>query len=351
MEFAQTILNWYNIYKRELPWRGESDPYKIWISEVILQQTRVDQGKSYYYKFVENFPKVSDLANADEDFVMKCWQGLGYYSRARNLQFSAKYITKELNGEFPNSYKKLLELKGVGPYVAAAVASIAFQEKVAAIDGNVYRVLGRIFGIDKAIDTSAGKKYYQQLGNELIKNSNAGDFNQAVMEFGALHCSPKQPKCESCPFSENCIALRDNKIEQLPVKSKKVKQRDRFFHYLLVNSNDEIMIGKRTGKDIWNSLYEFPLVETPQKMEPEAFLSSEYFPEKLKSCNLNWKGVQNMKPHILSHQRIHAQFYEFEIEGELPVFGEYSVIKKKDIANFAFPRLIELYLTNSHKMG
>lgn len=343
MNFSRVILYWYNIYKRELPWRGESDPYKIWISEIILQQTRVVQGKDYYKRFIKLFPTVKDLAEANEDEVMKAWQGLGYYSRARNLQFSAKHIQNELKGVFPKNYSHLLKLKGVGPYVAAAVASIAYAEEVAAIDGNVYRVFSRIFGIEEAIDSSTGKKYFQNLGNELIKGYDAADFNQAVMEFGALQCTPKQPKCAECPFNNKCVALKEQRVDFYPVKTKKTKQVNRFFHYLHLCTQDKMIIKKRTNKDIWSGLYDFYLVETQEAITAEKFMISDFMPEIVKGGKV--LEITEMKPHILSHQKIHSIFYRIEFEKQLPDIPKSKIIKKKDIANFAYPRLIDIYLS------
>ena len=261
-DFHLLIDGWYRQNKRDLPWRTTRDPYFIWLSEIILQQTRVDQGMNYYLKFTRNYPTIRHLAEASEQEVLNDWQGLGYYSRARNLHQTAKYIHKELNSSFPESYEKIIKLKGIGPYTAAAIASFAFDEGVAAVDGNVYRVLSRIFDIDLPIDSTQGKKAFQELANSLIPTKNPGDFNQGMMEFGAMQCTPVNPKCEHCPFSERCLAKMHNTIAARPVKAKKTAVRNRYFYYFIFRETDRICIQKRTQKDIWQHLFEFPLLET-----------------------------------------------------------------------------------------
>jgi len=250
MGFSSKLINWYHQNKRDLPWRNSTDPYQIWLSEIILQQTRVDQGLSYFNKFIEHHPNVNSLANAPEKEVLNLWQGLGYYSRARNLHFTAKVISKEHKGIFPSDYNDILKLKGVGEYTAAAIASFAYNLSYPVIDGNVYRVLSRIFGIENPIDSSKGKKIFKALATELIDNKNPATYNQAIMEFGALQCTPKKPKCEDCPFRLECYALKNELTAELPKKEKKIKQRNRYFNYVVVIDNEKIYLKERKEKDI-----------------------------------------------------------------------------------------------------
>ncbi|MBL4704506.1 MAG: A/G-specific adenine glycosylase, partial [Flavobacteriales bacterium] len=259
--FNSKIISWYTVHKRDLPWRKTKNPYKIWLSEIILQQTRIDQGTSYYLKFEAHYPTINDLANASEDEVLKDWQGLGYYSRARNLHGTAKHIVNELGGEFPNTYQEILKLKGVGDYTASAIASFCFGESEAVVDGNVYRVLSRYFGIETPIDSGKGKKEFKQLANQLICTENPSTFNQGIMEFGALQCKPKSPDCSQCPFQSSCVAYAKDKVGLLPIKEKKLKQRNRFFDYFLFLDNQQTILQQRTQKDIWQQLYEFPMIE------------------------------------------------------------------------------------------
>ena len=263
MNFAKLLVSWYLDNRRPLPWRSTTDPYRIWLSEIILQQTRVDQGKPYYLSFVKSFPKVEDLASASEEEVLKLWQGLGYYSRARNLHASAKYVSNVLRGIFPSNYKDLLALKGVGDYTASAIASICYGEPVAVVDGNVYRVLSRIYGIDTPINSTEGVRQFKQLAQELLDKKDPATFNQGIMEFGATHCKPQNPLCDSCHFAAKCIAYNQNRIAELPVKLKKQKVKSRHFNYLVfISDKGETILEQRKGKGIWEGLYECPLVET-----------------------------------------------------------------------------------------
>src|SRR5574343_93197 len=333
-DFHLLITDWYRQNKRALPWRLTKDPYSIWLSEIILQQTRVDQGTAYYYKFIENYPSVLDLARADEQEVLNLWQGLGYYSRARNLHSAAKYIANELNGQFPNNFKEVLKLKGVGEYTAAAIASLSFKEPVAVVDGNVYRVLSRVFNIDTPIDSTEGKKQFAQLAQELISTSNPDTHNKAIMEFGALHCTPANPKCESCPLIEMCISYEKDTIQSRPVKSKKTKVRDRYFHYLLLENKEHYYISQRTEKDIWQNMFEFPLIETDTKLELKDF--SPYTDSKATT-------ISSEITHILSHQKIHTLFYHFPAS---VIIQQESLLKvsKQDFTDYPIPRVIDRYL-------
>lgn len=333
-DFHLLITDWYRQNKRALPWRSTKDPYSIWLSEIILQQTRVDQGTAYYHKFMENYPTVMHLAKAEEQEVLNLWQGLGYYSRARNLHAAAKYIAHDLNGQFPSNYKDLLKLKGVGEYTAAAIASFSFKEPVAVVDGNVYRVLSRVFDINTPIDSTEGKKQFAQLAQELISINEPDTHNQAIMEFGAMHCTPANPKCESCPLITMCMSYENNTIQSRPVKSKKTKVRDRFFHYLLFEDQEYFYISQRTEKDIWQNMYQFPLIETDVPGELKNF-------EPYTEAQANF--VSSEITHLLSHQKIHTFFYHFpasSLSEENPLIK----VSKNDFGDFPIPRVIDRYL-------
>ncbi|MEW4923202.1 A/G-specific adenine glycosylase [Algibacter sp. 2305UL17-15] len=311
MSFSEILTYWYSVNKRNLPWRETQNPYFIWLSEIILQQTQVKQGLPYYEVFVKHFPTVFHLANADESEVLKLWQGLGYYSRARNLHFSAKYIVNELNGKFPNTYKDLLKLKGVGDYTASAIASICFNEPAAVVDGNVYRVLSRYFGIATPINETKGIKEFKALAEKLIDVKNPAMFNQAIMEFGATQCTPKNPDCSVCPFKESCVAFNKNLIQQLPVKLKKLKVKKRYFNFLVFLSEDKkTNLEKREGKGIWQNLYQFPLIETDNVVDYDAFLKivGQYSEVKNKSFEL-LQYNDTPKIHKLSHQHLYTTFW------------------------------------------
>ena len=341
MNFSKTLINWYLENKRNLPWRDTNDPYRIWLSEIILQQTRVEQGRPYYLRFVERFPTVFDLAAASEEQVLKLWQGLGYYSRARNLHHSAQLVAGELKGVFPTSYKDLLRLKGVGEYTASAIASICYSEPVAVLDGNVFRVLSRIFGIATPVNSTEGLKQFKVLAQSLLENENPSDHNQGLMEFGALQCKPQLPECGSCPFATECTAYRQQRIQELPVKLKKQKIKKRHFNYLVLISEDkETILQQRTGKGIWRGLYEFPLIETLQDITEENLVKDEEFLPYLK----NQKGklrLYNEEPiiHKLSHQHIHTRFWILN-SNKLP--GETVQLEK--VADFPVPALIGKFI-------
>ena len=336
MIFEEEITRWYKLNKRDLPWRKTRDPYLIWLSEIILQQTRVNQGLSYYEKFSEKYPTVQDLANEKEDEVLKLWQGLGYYSRARNMHFTAKYIVENLNGKFPSSYDEILKLKGVGEYTAAAVASFSFNEKKAVLDGNVFRLLSRYFGIHLPIDSSAGKKEFKSLANDLILEKEPGTYNQAIMEYGALVCTPKVPGCKSCRLSINCEALSKNEVDILPLKSKKINKRDRFFNFLVITDGESAYLQQRLEKDIWIRLFQFPLLETEQEIssiENNPLIDSKHY----------LVNVSDHK-HLLSHQTIYAKFWLFKSETALPKSSKFKIVSISEIHNYAVPKLIENYL-------
>jgi A/G-specific adenine glycosylase len=341
--FAKRLLKWYKINKRDLPWRGINDPYKIWLSEIILQQTQVVQGLTYYLKFVKHYPNVKLLAKASSDEVMKHWQGLGYYSRARNLHETAKYVADKHKGIFPKSYKEIRELKGVGDYTAAAIASLAYGLPHAVVDGNVYRVLSRVFGVELAIDSTEGKKYFQELADKLLPGKEAANYNQAIMEFGAMYCRPANPDCVNCIFNDKCAAYEKQKVNELPFKSKKTKVRDRYFNYVLFTSGQLLFLQKRLNKDIWQDLYEFYLIETPKKQKPDVLLRSKEIKNLLDIKKATIKNVSHEYKHVLSHQNLHVVFYHIEISKKQSLKNMMKV-KLSEINKYAFPRLIEKYL-------
>tara|TARA_R110001592_G_scaffold190063_1_gene435706 strand:+ start:58 stop:1104 length:1047 start_codon:yes stop_codon:yes gene_type:complete len=340
MKFSNTLIYWQLQNNRELPWRKTKNPYFIWLSEIMLQQTRVAQGMSYYLKFTAHFPSVFDLAKADESTVLKMWQGLGYYSRARNLHFTAKQIANELNGEFPSTYKEIIKLKGIGDYTASAIASICFDEPTAVVDGNVYRVLSRYFGIKTAINSSAGIKEFKILAQTLLDESKPGTYNQALMDFGALHCKPQNPLCETCPFADSCVALEKNLTKELPVKDKKVKVRNRYFNFLVIKTNNnKTILSERKGKGIWQGLYQFPLIESETNIDKDEIVSSEkfinLFPDETTISLFNKKEII----HKLSHQHLHTQFWVVET-----VSLSKAKINWKDIKKFPVPVLIANFI-------
>lgn len=308
MSFAVKLLNWYKEKGRDLPWRDTRDPYIIWLSEVILQQTRVDQGTPYFYRFVEAYPIVTKFAEAKEEDILRLWQGLGYYSRARNMHKAAKMVMTEFQGVFPNAYEDVIGLPGVGEYTAAAIASFSANEPRAVVDGNVYRVLGRYFGIKDPINTGSGKKIYAQIAQELLDRGQPGTYNQAIMDFGALHCKPKDPQCPDCIFAMECVAFQEDLVGELPVKRKGKASRNRFFHYFIVVEDRSVLMAKRGNGDIWTNLYEFPMIETendstlPELMDHTEF--NRYFGE----CVV-LKVVGERVKHVLSHQTVYAKFY------------------------------------------
>jgi A/G-specific adenine glycosylase len=349
--FSEKIIQWYNKNKRSLPWRDTKDPYLIWLSEIILQQTRVDQGMSYYLKFAEEFPTVKDLAEADNDKVMKLWQGLGYYSRARNLHETAKIITQKNKGVFPDNYSDVLSLKGIGEYTASAIISFAFDKPYAVVDGNVYRLLSRVFGISTPIDSSQGKKEFTALANELLYAENPALFNQAIMEFGAMQCKPVNPNCEQCPLNTLCIAYSNKTVDALPVKAGKTKVRDRYFNYIVFNYNGLTAIQKRTQKDIWLNLYEFPNIETITFTSEEDFLRSKEWQRFIGDQHFTIKTISGIYKHILSHQRIHARFWEVNCKKSFDAFVSKTTlsVSKEKLHEYAVPRLIDKYLQDRKK--
>lgn len=350
MEFSEALIGWYTKEKRKLPWRETLDPFKIWLSEIILQQTRVNQGMAYYERFVEEFDTVFDLAEAPEERIIKLWQGLGYYSRARNLHAAAKQVVSDFGGDFPSDFKTLKKLKGVGDYTAAAIASFCFKEVVPVVDGNVYRVLSRIYGIKEPINTPKSKKIFTELAFGLISKDQPDTFNQAIMEFGALHCKPKKPLCNTCVFQAKCLAYQQNEVALLPTKKAKKKSIDRFFNYLILENQDHIMIRQRLDKDIWAGLSEFVLIETTNASTPDEIINKgmlEY--TFLQNNDLEIGVVSVEKKHVLSHQNIYATFVHAKIIGNQGVLmSGYHWVEKKKLASFPWPRLIDKYMEKTN---
>lgn len=310
MSFAQKILNWYHENQRDLPWRRTRDPYKVWLSEIILQQTRVVQGMPYYLRFVDAFPTVQDLAKAPEEQVLKLWQGLGYYSRARNLHATAKIVANNFDGQFPNTYKELKSLKGVGDYTASAIASFCFDAPEPVVDGNVYRVLSRYFGVDIPINSTKGIKYFKELAREVMDSGNIRDYNQGIMEFGAVQCAPKKPYCLLCPLQESCVAVKDGKVSELPLKLNKTKVKNRYFNYVIpIDPENNTILEQRTAKGIWQNLYQFPLVESDKNLKAEELKlliqGNGQLPEYESLSLYNNETIV----HKLSHQHLHTKFW------------------------------------------
>jgi A/G-specific adenine glycosylase len=333
VDFSLKLIKWYLENKRDLPWRITKDPYHIWISEIILQQTRVDQGLPYYFRFSEKFPNVVSLANADEEEVLKLWQGLGYYSRARNLHYTAKYISNNLDGKFPKKYKDLIKLKGIGEYTAAAISSFAFNEKRAVVDGNVFRVLSRYFGLFDAIDSSKGKKKFQELAFNNLPKINIDTYNQSIMEFGALQCKPVNPNCENCVLQDKCWGYLNEKIKDLPLKEKKLKVRERYFNFIVMTDKDCVLIEKRISNDIWKNLYQFPLFETKsEKFTPaEKFIKKSTLVKKYKTT------------HKLSHQKLIIVFWHYFSKESIQE-DPFKKIKLKNLTTYPVPKIVENYI-------
>ena len=337
MDFHNILIKWYLQNKRDLPWRNTTSPYHIWLSEIMLQQTRVAQGTPYFLSFTKEFPTVFDLANASEEQVLKLWQGLGYYSRARNLHKTAQYVANELKGVFPTNYKDLLKLKGVGGYTAAAIASFSYNEVVPVVDGNVFRVLSRCFDVESDIALPATKKEFTELAFELMPKDNPAIFNQAIMEFGALQCVPKSPNCSICVFDHSCVALQKKKVDVLPVKSKKLKVTNRFFNYLILEDVlGNTLIQKRTAKGIWHNLYEFPLLEMPEVVGFDVVskairndVFSNYTVISIEECN------EATVVHKLSHQHLHIQFWKIKVDGVIE-----NGVNNANLKAFPFPIVI-----------
>lgn len=336
VDFKGEIIDWYSVNKRFLIWRETKNPYNIWLSEIMSQQTRVEQSLPYYIKFTENYPTIFDLANALESDVLKLWQGLGYYSRARNLHETAKYIAHELNGKFPDNYSGLIKLKGVGDYTASAIASICFNAPTAVVDGNVFRALSRYFGIDIPINSSKGVKYFKKLANELIDHDDPGVYNQALMEFGAKQCKPQSPDCNKCPINNSCVAYEKKTVSQLPVKIKKGKVKNRYFNYLIINNETETILQQRIKKDIWQNLYEFPLIEESKELNEKEIITHDVLKEHVAENEFSISLYnKNEIVHKLSHQHIHTKFWIVNLQSKIK-----NGINRTQVIDYPVPVLI-----------
>ena len=340
MKFSSAVLYWYVQNKRNFPWRKSKSVYKVWLSEIILQQTQTSQGINYYNKIINKFPTLKKLAEASEEQILKLWQGLGYYSRARNLHFTAKYIQYNLNGVFPDDYNSLLKLKGIGPYTAAAISSICFNEKRAAVDGNVYRILARVFNIDTAINSTEGIKTFQELANSLISETNPGDYNQSMMDIGASICTPKKPKCNQCPLKSICLANYNSTINNLPIKIKKTKIKHRYLHYLCIEYNGNFLMKKRTQKGIWKNLYDFPLIEvgeTPKQNDTDykkllnSILEGEIIIKKTKHYE-----------HKLTHQKLYITI-EYIKTNKINYDNSFLKVNQMQLKELPVPKPIERF--------
>jgi A/G-specific adenine glycosylase len=343
--FAPALLRWHlSENNRQMPWKGEKDPYKIWLSEIILQQTRVEQGLNYYKNFVIAFPDVHKLANAEDGKVFKLWEGLGYYSRCKNLLLTARHISKERHGKFPQKYEEIIALKGVGPYTAAAISSFAFNLPHAVVDGNVFRVIARVFGIDKATDTTEGKKFFTRVANELLDKKQPGVYNQALMDFGAVVCKPVSPLCDQCIFKKDCFAYKHNKISELPVKQKKITVKKRWFNYLVLEYKNELLIHERLGKDIWQHLFEFNLIETGKHLKAEKIIDIAIEKKILKDKRYSIAGKPQIFKQLLSHQLITGQFIYIQLTNKPSVMENFILVSKETLKNYPFPKLINSYV-------
>ncbi len=343
--FVAKLIKWNkNENFREMPWKGEKDPYKIWLSEIILQQTRVDQGLAYYNKFVKRFPTVRDLARAPEIKVFKLWEGLGYYTRCKNLIATARHIHGNLKGQFPTQYEEILALKGIGPYTAAAIGSFAFNLPYAVIDGNVFRVLSRYFGIEVPIDSTEGKRLFSTLANELLDKKQPGIYNQSIMDFGAIICKPKLPLCENCVLKEHCTAFLKEMVQLLPIKEKSVTKTTRWFYYLVIEVDDEVFVRKRGIKDIWENLYEFFLIETKDALLLE---NMKIVQELIGNIAFELLQISPVYKQLLTHQTIRGQFVRIKINDRIELKG-YNIVKKKALEKLPFPKYIDNYLKDKN---
>ncbi len=343
--FSTRLLKWNREQNtRQMPWKGEKDPYKIWLSEIILQQTRVEQGLNYYNNFIKKFPNIHKLAKATDSTIFKLWEGLGYYTRCRNLIATARYISKKLHGKFPDTYEDIKALKGIGPYTAAAISSFAFNLPHAVVDGNVFRVLARVYGINTSIDSTEGKKIFTALADKLLDIKQPGLYNQAIMDFGAVVCKPASPHCTKCVFKKNCFAFLNNKVNELPVKEKKITIKKRWFYYLVLEYKNEMAIRQRNQKDIWQDLYEFPLIETEMEMDKESILQTLKRKKWLLKKNYEVVSVSALFKQQLSHQLIAGQFLKLRLKQKPALKSDWIWLTKTKADKYAFPQFINQYL-------
>lgn len=342
--FTKILMRWNRGNTREMPWKGEKDPYRVWLSEIILQQTRVEQGTPYYQRFIQRYPTIEALSNAHDQEVFRLWQGLGYYNRCKNMLAAARMITAERQGRFPDTYEDILRLSGVGEYTAAAIASFAFGLPHAVVDGNVQRVLARFFGIRDEVNSTAGKKSFARLAGEVLDRGNPGIYNQAIMDFGATVCTPQQPSCPACPMGKSCYAAHRGLVADFPVKAPKARPRERFFHYLVFRHGELVYLRKRGTGDIWQNLYEFPLLEERMPMDEKQLLGKpalRALSGSIKSCRSSGNYRQR-----LTHQIIHAKFLEVKLKQHLPDSWkkEYFPVQVSELSLFAFPAIIVQYI-------
>lgn len=350
-DFTRKLLQWNKKNNtRSMPWKGEKDPYKIWLSEIILQQTRVEQGLAYYEKFILEFPTVHDLANAPDNKVFKLWEGLGYYTRCKNLLASARKISGELQGKFPSTYAEIKELKGIGPYTAAAISSFAFNEAQAVVDGNVQRVIARYFGITTPVDTTSGKKLYQELAQALLDTKEPGIYNQAIMDFGAVICKPQNPLCHECVQQPECEAFRHQQVKNLPVKEKTLVKKERWFYYFIIESDHQIYIRQRTEKDIWENLHEFVLYEAPAPLE-ENFKDLGFLQTLMGKSTFNIQSISKVYRQQLTHQTIHGQFITVSVNQSIAALQDYFLVERNRFHEYAFPRMINSFLEEGPAMA
>ncbi|MCT1531638.1 A/G-specific adenine glycosylase [Sphingobacterium daejeonense] len=343
MSFSERILAWYSTHKRALPWRETKNPYVIWLSEIILQQTRVEQGMPYFLRFVENYPNVTKFANADEADILRLWQGLGYYSRARNMHKASKQVIDLHKGVFPVDYHDLLKLPGVGEYTAAAISSFANNQPYAVLDGNVFRVLARYFGIHEPINSTAGKKIFANLAEEMLDLNHPAEYNQAIMDFGSMQCKPKNPNCEECILRLDCVAYQDNLVDQLPQKIKAKKSRDRFFHYFIIQKEDSVLMSQRTEGDVWANLFEFPMIETTTDLNVAELVQMKEYQEAF--GNIQPIQIKGQIKHILSHQNIFAKFYTLNIDNmELGKKSHWNYCLLENLDKLAKHKLISSFV-------
>ena len=343
MIFSDELTSWYHKNKRSLPWRDTTDAYVIWLSEIILQQTRVEQGLPYFNRFLERYPDVRAFAAASEDEILKLWQGLGYYSRGRNMLKTARQVVSEYNGVFPVRYEQLIKLKGIGEYTAAAISSFSSNEARAVVDGNVFRVLARYFGIEAPINSTTGKKIFQELADEVLDSENAGLHNQALMEFGAMLCKPKNPDCGICPLRLSCIAYQDDKVTSLPVKLRKISIKERYFNYFLISDGNTILMNKRGDNDIWANMYDLPLLETMEPV-PAVSLISQQEVKELFGDAIALIGAETAKKHVLTHQHIYAQFIMIDVPADFKHPEKFIRVELAGLEKIAMPKIIYTFL-------
>jgi A/G-specific adenine glycosylase len=347
LNLSQELIDWYQINKRELPWRSSKNPYIIWLSEIILQQTRVKQGLPYFIAFQQRFPDVQSLASASQDDVLKLWEGLGYYSRARNMHFAAQQVINDFKGIFPSDYQNLIKLKGVGDYTASAIASITNNEEVAVLDGNVFRVLSRILGIQEPINSTEGIKIFKTQAKAILPSNNTGTHNQAIMEFGALHCLPKNPKCQSCPFTAHCFAFQNDLQQELPVKLKKTKVKTVYMNYLVfIDNASKTIVQQRQNKGIWKGLFDFPLVESTETLSKATIEKHQVFNKIINNCQYSINLYnQQPKKHLLTHRKLLAHFWIIEIDDINHIQIESAeIVDASTISNKAFPVLLTHFI-------